>query len=191
MKRINKIILGFAGIVFAVVLFDALAILLIANWAPELKKADAIIVLGAAINTPALKNRTEQGLKVYEQGLANTIVFSGGKISDSDISEAEFMKKIAEKKGIEANIILEDQSHSTYENIFNSKKLLPESDSVIIISDNFHLARAVLVAKRAGFQDVQWSGPDEKYYSKESSRFYYAREFVAMISYLPKFIFGR
>jgi vancomycin permeability regulator SanA len=58
------------------------------------------------------------------------------------------------------------------------------------VSDSFHLARAVILAKRAGFKNVYWASPDQGYYSVDDKRYYYFREFLAMIWYLPKFLFG-
>jgi uncharacterized SAM-binding protein YcdF (DUF218 family) len=177
--------------VLAVVALDIGYITLIAKWRPEIKKADAVIVLGAAINTPALDNRTLEGLHLYEQGKADVMVLSGGKISEPDISEAEYMEKVIKKnaKGTVA-YVLEDQSHNTYENIFNSIRKIEKKESIIIVSDEFHLARAVLVAKRAGFESVYWSAPKPEYYNSTELRRYYIREFFAMLSYLPKLILG-
>ena len=192
LKKIAIAIIGF----LALLLFADVALVWgMAHYKPKIKDADAIIVLGAAINTPALKNRTLKGLELYEAGKAGLMVLSGGKISDADISEAEFMAKVINKKSQEdVQYVLEEQSHNTYENIKNSKvklaEIAPDADSVVVVSDAFHLARAVLMAKRAGFETVYWQAPSSGYYQRPELRFYYVREFVAMISYIPKFIFG-
>lgn len=192
LKKIAIAIIGF----LALLLFADVALVWgMAHYKPKIKDADAIIVLGAAINTPALKNRTLKGLELYEAGKAGLMVLSGGKISDADISEAEFMAKVINKKSQEdVQYVLEEQSHNTYENIKNSKvklaEIAPDADSVVVVSDAFHLARAVLMAKRAGFETVYWQAPSSGYYQRPELRFYYVREFAAMISYIPKFIFG-
>ncbi len=188
---IKRILIYLAVILVTLVALDAALIWGVAHSRPEIKHADAVIILGAAINTPALTNRTKEALELYEQGKADVMVLSGGKIADADISEAEFMEKVIKKNANgEVNYILEEESHSTYDNINNSKAKLEGKSSVIVVSDAFHLARAVLMAKRAGFEDVYWSAPSSGYYRRDELRFYYLREFVAMINYLPKFIFG-
>lgn len=195
-KKVLKIVGALiAALVVSFVLADAGLVWGIAHSQPEIKHSDAVIVLGAAINTPALHNRTIEGLQLYEQGKADAMVLSGGKIADADISEAEYMEKVIKKNTDKpVKYILEDQSHSTYENIRNSKSKLKaagyKTDSVIVVSDAFHLARAFLMAKRAGFKDVYWSAPNSDIYPRNELGFYYIREFVAMINYLPKFIFG-
>ncbi|HEX3099349.1 MAG TPA: YdcF family protein [Patescibacteria group bacterium] len=191
-KRILKIIVV---LVVAFVIADASLVWGIAHSQPEIKHSDAVIVLGAAINTPALTNRTKEGLQIYQQGKADVMILSGGKIADADISEAEYMEKVIKKNTTEhVEYILEDQSHNTYDNIRNSKAKLTaagyKTDSVIVVSDAFHLARAFLLAKRAGFKDVYWSAPNSDIYPRNDLAFYYAREFIAIINYLPKFIFG-
>lgn len=191
-KKILKLVIA---LVLAFAVIDAGLVWGIAHWQPEVKHADSVIILGAAINTPALRNRTLEGLQLYQQGKADTMLLSGGKIADADISEAEYMQRVIKKNTDKpVKYILEDQSHNTYDNIFNSKAKLEESglktDSVIIVSDAFHLARAFLLAKRAGFETVYWSAPNSDIYPKGELAFYYVREFVAIINYLPKFIFG-
>ncbi len=191
--RILKIF--FATIGLAAVL-NILLIYGVAQTRPEFERADAAIILGAAINTPALTNRTTTALELYTAGKVERLVLSGGKISESDISEAQYMEKIIKRfSDQEVEYILEDQSHSTYENIRNSTQKLAEAgqgtdSSVVIVSDEFHLARGVLMAKRAGFETVYWRAPKPTYYSAQDLRFYYVREFFAMINYIPKFIFG-
>ncbi len=191
MKILIKVLKISAVIVGLILVLDAGLILTFANWQPTITKADSVIILGAAINTPALTNRTLTALYLYQDGKADSIVLSGGKIADADISEAQFMQKVINRNTADPiNYILEDQSHTTYENIKNSKAKIGDEDSIIIVSDKFHLARAFLVAKRAGFETVQWASPQPDYYSKQDLHYYYIREFVAIISYIPKFIFG-
>lgn len=193
---IKKILISVAIVVGLFLATDAALIWGVAHTRPEIKHADAIIILGAAINTPALTNRTKEGLEIYEQGKADVIVLSGGKIADADISEAQYMEKVIKKnKSMEkVDYILEEDSHSTYDNIRNSKAKLEDeghkTDSIIIVSDAFHLARAFLMAKRAGFETVYWSAPSSGYYKRDELRYYYLREFAAMINYLPKFLLG-
>lgn len=187
-SKVLKIIIFSIGIVFVM---DAGFILTMAHWQPEIQRADAAIVLGAAINTPALTNRTLVALRLYQEGKVGELVLSGGKIADEDISEAQFMEKVIHRNTADnINYVLEDKSRTTYENIKNSKALLGDSSSIVIVSDQFHLARAFLLAKRAGFKTVYWSAPEPDYFSAADLRYYYFREFVALIDYIPKFIFG-
>lgn len=187
MQKFKKILKYLAVAAIIVLAIDAAVVLGFSATRPKLQKADAIVILGAAINSQTLYNRSLQGLKLYEQGLAPVMVLSGGRISDKDISEANFMERIIDKNAKQpVNLILEDQSHSTYENIKNTKVKLPEAKSIIIVTDRYHFARAVLLAKK-NFAAVTWSSPDVSYGPGEWL-YHYGREIGAMLYYLPKFV---
>lgn len=192
MRRLWKIIKILFWTCLIVVGLDVLIVVGFSIYRPSIPvKADAIIILGAAINTPSLTNRSLEGLKLYRAGDANVIVASGGRVSNDDISEAAYMQKVIKKNSTSTvPVILEDKSTDTYENIKNSKAKIPGATSVIIVSDTFHLARGVLMAWRQGFKHVYWASPKPYYYDKNQMAFYYFREIVAMIDYIPKFIKG-
>lgn len=183
-KVILYFLVGFLVLDITIVIFFSL-------YRPEVQKADDIVILGAAIYTPSLYNRSLEGLKIYEAGDGMQIVVSGGRISDKDISEAGYMAKVIKTHASGAvPIILEDQSHSTYDNFKNTKEKIGSDKSIIVVSDSFHLARSIIMAKRLGFKVVFWSSPNAFYYTKKDLLYYYTREVIAMIDYIPKFIFG-
>lgn len=189
MSIIRKILKWLVGIFIALLILDALLVASFAVFSSQYQKADAIIVMGAAINSPALYNRSMEALEIYQSDFAPAMVLSGGRISDKDISEATYMQRAIQSKATKPlNLILDEDSHNTYENIRNSKSQLPSAKSVIIVTDKFHIARSVIMAKSLGFEDVYWHAPKGEYYPRKELVYYYAREFAAMISYLPKFI---
>lgn len=52
-------------------------------------------------------------------------------------------------------ILLEDQSKNTFQNLtFSAEYLDPSSDSVGVVSNNFHIFRATKIAQKAGYQNV-------------------------------------
>lgn len=157
---------------------------------PVTKKADAVIVLGAAINSPVSYRRALEGLKLYNQGKGSVIVLSGGKVIDSDETEAHYMARaiLATVEKVTPPLILEENSRNTHENIRNSKVLLPQAKTIIVVSDSFHLARAVFLAKSVGFEEVYWHATPRQSFKNEDELWYYTREFIALFAYLPKFI---
>jgi uncharacterized SAM-binding protein YcdF (DUF218 family) len=193
MPRLTRII---GRALYYIILFVALILVVdaalvfgFARIRKDIPKSDAIIILGAAINSRAAYNRALEGLRLYEDGKAPVIVASGGKISEADISEAQYIQKVIGKNTQKTPmVILEDQSGNTYENIKNSRAKLPEAKSVIIVSDSFHLARGVLLAKKFGFETVSWSSPQENLYHDPEIRYYYVREMMALIGYIPRFL---
>jgi uncharacterized SAM-binding protein YcdF (DUF218 family) len=117
------------------------------------KNADYLIVLGARVKgtipSLVLKARIDTAAEYLRKNENSLVIASGGKGPGEDISEAENIKEELLKRGIEANrILLEDQSTDTYENIQFSKAKIPKSKKKgIIVTNNFHLYRAVSIAK--------------------------------------------
>ena len=151
--RVLKILLWIAAVFLAL---DLAVIFFFAAYRPPLQKADAIVILGAAINTPEAYARSLEGLKIFDEGYAPIIVLSGGQDYSGAITEAEYMERvILTNSSSTVPVILEDQSHSTYDNIINTKaELGGHTGSLIVVSDSFHLARAVLTARRQGFSPI-------------------------------------
>lgn len=198
MKKLFKIFGWLLAIIFFLFLGSFSLVLFFSKNHSLPEKADVAIILGAAINTPALYNRSLEGLEIYEQGKVSKLVLSGGRVSDKDVSEAGYMEKVILKNAsnsklktkISKDFILEESSRNTYENIRNSKEKVPQAKSVVLISDEYHLARASLLAWRMGFDQVYWSSPNSGFYPKKQLYFHYLRETVAILAYLPKFLKG-
>jgi len=110
------------------------------------------IILGAKVNgeTPSLtlRYRLDEALAYAETYPDVKFILSGGQGPDEDISEGEAMRRFLTANGVrEERLLLETKSTSTYENILYSKKLLPEDvDEITIITSDFHLARARMIA---------------------------------------------
>ncbi len=118
--------------------------------------SDAILILGArsykdAKINPCLEARVNQGIKLYKEGYAPTIIVSGGKDRENGTNEAEIMKTLLLNSGINKSVILtENQSTSTYENLLFSKQIMVRNQlkTIIIVTEPFHEPRADLVAQR-------------------------------------------
>ena len=129
------------------------------NWMEDGQKPIAdgtneyAIILGAKVNgeTPSLslRYRLEAALDYANQFPDVKFILSGGQGPDEAISEAEAMRRYLVENGVdEKRLQLEDSSTSTYENLLNSKKLLPrEVRQATIITSDYHLARARKIAE--------------------------------------------
>jgi uncharacterized SAM-binding protein YcdF (DUF218 family) len=151
------------------------------------KKYDYIIVLGCGLKadgtvTPLLASRLNKAIKVFEaSGRSAWFIVSGGKGTDEIVSEAHAMRKHLLSHGItDETIIMEDQSRNTYENIKFSKALMKargEGDSCLIVTSNFHVLRAVILAKNLGL-DSHGVGSKTKFYYLPAA---FIREYIAII----------
>ncbi|MBP9719286.1 MAG: YdcF family protein [Candidatus Levybacteria bacterium] len=153
----KKIILLLGGFVISIYLASLLYIGFNV-YTDTAKPSDAIVILGAKslyknnVN-PCLLARVEKGVSLYKNNMAPKLIMSGGDDGYEKNNQAELMGELAEKLGVpEKNILLEKQSANTYENLLYTKELLDKEklDSVIIVSDPYHLPRAGLIAKSLG-----------------------------------------
>lgn len=192
MRKFWKVLKWILAVIAAFLVLDLAVILFFSFYRPPLQKADAIVVLGAAINTPASYNRSLEGLKLYQQGDAPVIVLTGGVDYPHSAPEAVYMQQvILDNATTVPNMLLDVNAKSTFENLQNTKTIDPTAKSIIIVSDGFHLARSVLTAKRLDFGPVYWASPTPAYYNWRELSYYYGREVVAMVDYLPKFVVGK
>lgn len=117
----------------------------------ELKKSDAILVLGCSDLSVV-----DVGVKIFKEGYADKIIFSGGLGKDTSKlwseAEADKFAKLAVKKGIQANkIYIENKSTNTGENFRFTKKLIEEQSldikSFIIVHKPYDEKRAYATFK--------------------------------------------
>ncbi len=125
---------------------------------------DYMIILGCQIQkdgslTPLLRGRVDRAIKFRNEQLENTgkdLIFvpSGGKGNDEIISEAEAIKNYLLRKGIkDRNILVENKSKNTYENIKFSNKIINNKKANIAFSTtNYHVLRAGLIATEQGLK---------------------------------------
>ena len=121
----------------------------------------AMVILGAKLNDDGpsrfLQRRLEAALEYLEKHPDVIVVVSGGQGPDEPDTEASGMEQFLRQKGFEGVILKEDQSHNTKENLKNSKDVLAGAeydvaDGVILVSNDFHLARAKLLGSRFGYK---------------------------------------
>jgi len=122
--------------------------------------ADYIVVLGAKVNgtkpSGALYNRIASAAEYLEENPGTVAILSGGQGSDEGISEAECMRQGLVERGIdESRLILEEKSTDTSENLINSRAIIgDDSASVALVTNDFHLFRALHLAQGLGWTGV-------------------------------------
>jgi len=127
----------------------------------EARYSDAILVLGHSIsdyNQPSLwlQARLETAIALYNQGMAQAIIVSGGRGPTDDVSVASVMGDWLTTNGIPTfSIIFEDSSGSTYENFLYSQLIAEQLgiSSIIVVTNDFHMFRALRTAS-IFFDDV-------------------------------------
>ena len=153
----------FASVIGAGLIFVLATQCMVLNgfFAQNVSDLDYIIVLGAQVKTtgPAVVTRMRLD-RAYDYATENpgtVIVVSGGKGSNEITSEAQVMKDYLTGRGIdESRIIMEDLSTNTSENLRFCMNVKPDmSDaSVGIVTSNFHVFRALAIARKSGYTDI-------------------------------------
>lgn len=148
---------------------------------------EAIIVLGAQVKPDGslslqLQYRMELALEEYMKK-PQTVVVCGAQGSNEPAPEAHVMRDYLVQHGVpESDILMDDTSFNTRQNIGNAKKLLgDEVKDVLIVTSNYHLPRAMAIAEDAGFVDPCGVGSPIKliYWPKN-----HYREALAWVKYL-------
>ena len=152
------ILLAAEGVGILLVIVLGLTILSAAH-KPEPENMEYYLVLGAWVNgrqpSRALRKRLDKALSCAEKDPAARLILSGGQGDDEEISEAVCMRNYLVAAGVEEDrLILEDRSTSTRENLLFSDQLTGcGGASCGIISNDFHICRAMKLARQAGYRD--------------------------------------
>lgn len=118
--------------------------------------ADAILVLGARVwdnGQPSgiLKDRINTGVALYESSASDRLLMSGDH-GQEDYDEVNAMKDFAIEQGIPARVIFMDHAgFSTYESLYRARDIF-QVKSVIIVSQQYHLYRALYIARALGLE---------------------------------------
>ena len=123
--------------------------------------ADYIIILGAQWKSTGpsevLRRRLDRAIDYLEQNPDTKAIVTGGQGGNEAIPEAVGMRGYLVQAGIEEErILVEDSSTSTYQNLVFSAGLLdPAEDRVVIVTNNFHVFRALSIAKKQGYINAE------------------------------------
>jgi len=190
MKRIAK---GFLFIFFLLLLAAGLLasrIYLYSNVASD-GPADAAVVLGAAVwgarVSPVFKERINHAIDLYRKGRVRKLIFTGGEGNRGEPTESSAARDYALQLGIPVgDILIEEQSHTTYENILYAKQLADAYGlrKVLIVSDPLHMKRAVTMANDLGLVAEPSPTPTTRYQGLRSQAGLLAHETYYYIGYL-------
>lgn len=135
----------------------------------ECRPADAIIAISGG-DTSA---RTQEAIKLYQQGWAPQLVLSGAALDKSGLSNAAAMQQQALRAGVpQAAIILDEQAADTAGNAAGLKPIVDHYGikRVILVTSPYHQRRASLEFARTLGEDIEISNhptPDDRYWEPE------------------------
>lgn len=127
---------------------------------PRKRDFDYVIIHGAGLLhgdqlSKLLRDRVDKAIRVYRKDpTPPKLIPSGGKGGDETISEAEAMRRYLVQQGIpESDILMEDRSATTLENLRFSKQILDGREGrkyTALVTSNYHVYRALRYCRRIG-----------------------------------------
>lgn len=147
--------------------------------ATKLSDVDCIIVLGAGVygdQTPTLmlEDRLLRGIELYDKDCGPKLLMSGDH-GDIYYDEVNVMKNYAIGKGVvSSDIFMDHAGFSTYESMYRAKEIFG-ADKVIIVTQRYHLSRALYLAEAMGIDAYGVAAEDVEYpgqYSRDVREFF-------------------
>ncbi len=137
--------------------------------AVKLDDVDCILVLGASV-TPddqpsvMLEDRLKTGIELYKAGCCSKLLMSGDH-GGLYYDEVNIMKDYAKEAGVPSgDIFMDHAGFSTYESMYRAKKIF-DAEKVVIVTQKYHLPRALHIAKSMGIEaygvaceDIRYAG---------------------------------
>jgi len=122
----------------------------------DLPKAQAVLVLGAAVYrngqmSPVFSDRASVALEIYRSGKVDKILVSGDH-SRGNYDEVNAAKKFFVKSGVLGEDIFVDYAgFDTYSSMYRAREVF-EVKSLIVSTQEFHLPRALYLARQFGLE---------------------------------------
>lgn len=179
-----------------IVIFLAVELIIFSAFFEKPKEEpDYIVVLGTTVYEDGpcylLRQRLKEAAKWAETYEDAKIVVTGGQGEREPFTEGSEMKRyLIEELGISENrIIVEEASMNTFENMTFSGAILEKEDEsfsyentpILVVTNNFHMYRAMQIAKKAGFGNVSGAPSGTYVYLFPH---YMVREFCAIVKNL-------
>lgn len=124
--------------------------------ASSLTDVDCILVLGCKVNangvpSAMLEDRLRRSVELFQAGAAPKLLMSGDHGTEP-YNEVQTMKQYALENGIaSSDVFMDHAGFSTYESIYRAKEVF-QADKILIVTQQYHLYRALYVAEALGVE---------------------------------------
>lgn len=187
MKKKYKILLILLGAVCALCLLLGVAVLSVNAYvknsakdqilsrqdAAALENVDCILVLGCGVwegGRPShmLEDRLQEALALYQLGASSKLLMTGDHGREG-YDEVDVMKSYAVEAGVASqDVFMDHAGFSTYESMYRAKEIF-QAKKVIIVSQGYHLYRAIYIAESLGLE-AYGVASDPRSYSGQTAR---------------------
>lgn len=148
----------------------------------EIPHRKVALVLGARVYksgrlSAVLEDRVKAAISLYQRGIVEKLLMSGDNRTEH-YNEVTAMRNYAISKGVPSDDVLRDfAGFRTYDSVYRAKMLWDLTD-MVIVSQKFHLPRALYIARRLEIDAVGVEAPDVQY---SGMPFWQRREMAARV----------
>lgn len=141
--------------------------------AAQIEDADCILVLGAGVRSDGspsrmLNDRLNTGISLYQDNAAPKLLMSGDH-GRENYNEVQTMRDIAMENGISSeDIFMDHAGFSTYDSLYRARDIF-QAKKIIIVTQKYHLYRALYIAKALGL-DAYGVSADTRTYAGQTYR---------------------
>ena len=141
--------------------------LLTVQEAEMLEDVDCILVLGCGVKTDGtpslmLQDRLDRSIQLYQQGVAPKLLMSGDH-GRQNYNEVGTMKQYAIDAGVpSSDVFMDHAGFSTYESMYRAKEIF-HANKIVIVSQEYHLYRAIYVAQALGLDAYGVAADGQEY----------------------------
>lgn len=135
----------------------------------EAPESEAALVLGALVYksgrvSPILGDRLDYGIELYKKNKVSKLLLSGDH-GQKNYDEVNSMKRYALEKDVNSkDIFMDHAGFNTYDSMYRAKGVF-KAEKVIIVTQEYHLSRAIYIARKLGI-DAYGVASDKHYYPK-------------------------
>jgi SanA protein len=152
----------------------------------EVPSAQATMILGAGVSTSGTisfvaRDRVEAALDLYHRGKAKKVIISGdhGRKNYDEVNSMKNYIKLMHHID-DQDIFLDHAGFSTYESMYRGRDVFL-MDNVIVISQEFHLPRAIYIARKLGLNAVGYVAKEITPFTEATHATWNIREFLARV----------
>lgn len=159
----NLMILGILTFILILTIGNGIIYYQNQQFSPD-KNADTIIILGAHIEgnplrpSLMLQYRLDAAFRYWQTNPNSIIITTGGKTVGLPQSEAEVMAQYLIKRGVPKRAILREENSTRTAHQFTGAMTLRDIHNVVIVTNDFHLPRSIMLAQRSGLNAVSGIG---------------------------------
>ncbi|MEE1291354.1 MAG: ElyC/SanA/YdcF family protein [Spirochaetota bacterium] len=152
----------------------------------DVPTAQASMILGAGVSTTgtislAARDRVEATMELYHTGKSEKVIISGDH-GRKNYDEVNSMKNYIKNMHhiADEDIFLDHAGFSTYESMYRGRDVFL-MDNVIVISQEFHLPRAIYIARKLGLNAVGYVAKEITPFTEATHTIWNIREFLARV----------